>query len=80
MNGQPEKRRRQREDHVDPAADDATRIAAEQQRWRAEVYDAALRDKAERKRFRADNGLEIAPLYTPADLAAGGFDYLRDLG
>jgi len=80
MNGQPEKRRRQTDAQVDPAADEAMRIAAEQQRWRAEVYDAALRDKAERKRFRADNGLEIAPLYTPADLAAGGFDYLRDLG
>lgn len=55
-------------------------IAAEQARWLAESYQAALPGGRERRNFVTDVGLPIQPLYTPADLAARDFDYLNDLG
>jgi methylmalonyl-CoA mutase N-terminal domain/subunit len=55
-------------------------IAAEAARWRRQTYDEAVRLMPERGRFSTDIGIEVAPLYTPADLEANGFDYLRDLG
>lgn len=55
-------------------------IGAEQARWLREVYQPALPGGRERKPFVTDVGLPVQPLYTPADLAAPGFDYLRDLG
>ena len=58
----------------------ATDLIAEEARWRRETFapDAA---RAERQRnFVTDCGLEVKPLYTPADLDAIGFDYAADLG
>ena len=68
-------------DGAEPAnlADDseAQTLAAEQSRWQRETYRPALPGGAERRRFAVDVGLDVAPLYTPADLAARGFDYQR---
>lgn len=36
--------------------------------------------KTERKEFTTESGIPIKRVYTPADLAARGFDYLRDVG
>jgi methylmalonyl-CoA mutase N-terminal domain/subunit len=55
-------------------------VAREAERWRRDAYDAAVRQTPERRRFYTDVGIEVAPLYTPADLSAFGFDYLEDLG
>jgi len=49
-------------------------------RWLAGAYADELAAKGARKSFRTDVGIEIAPLYTPADLQRIGFDYGRDLG
>ncbi len=56
-----------------PAADPA------RERWRTEVREKALRGAPERRaRFATSSGIEIADLYTAADVA--GLDELRDLG
>ena len=50
-------------------------------RWRATTRAKALRSAAERRvRFATSSDLEIADLYTAADLTATGFDPARDLG
>ena len=49
------------------------------ERWRASTRAKALRSTAERRpRFETSSGIEIADLYTPADVA--GLDEDRDLG
>ena len=49
------------------------------ERWRSETRRAALRGNPERReRFETTSGIEIADLYTPADLAR--LDEERDLG
>jgi methylmalonyl-CoA mutase, N-terminal domain len=53
-------------------------IAAAEQDWR-QAHKAALERDGERQR-RTDFGLEIKPVYTPADLGEQDFDYVRDLG
>jgi methylmalonyl-CoA mutase N-terminal domain/subunit len=58
----------------------ARAISAEHARWMRETYGPALPGGAERRRFTLDVGLDVAPLYTPADLHARGFDYARDAG
>lgn len=64
-----------------PAADgEAERIREAHERWLSARYRPALATAPERRRFELDNGIEVAPLYTPASLAERGFDYLRDLG
>ena len=55
-------------------------LKAEQARWLSETYRPALPDGKERKPFVTDIGLDVQPLYTPADLEEQGFDYLSDLG
>jgi methylmalonyl-CoA mutase N-terminal domain/subunit len=55
-------------------------IEREAERWRRDTYDEAIRLTPERARFVTDVGIEVAPLYTPADLGAKEFDYLEDLG
>ena len=48
-------------------------------RWRATTRDKAIHSTAERRaRFVTSSGIEIADLYTPADIA--GLDEDRDLG
>lgn len=55
-------------------------IGAAAAEWRQRQYDRAIDALPEWRPFRTDVGLEVAPLYTPADLDAVGFDYLRDVG
>ncbi|MFO1058112.1 MAG: methylmalonyl-CoA mutase family protein [Dongiaceae bacterium] len=59
----------------EPSAGEA---AAEHERWLAESYGPDVARRPERKRFRTDCGIDVAPLYSPRDLA--GFDPARDLG
>ncbi len=63
-------------------APSASRGAAERpnkERWIHEVYEPAVRRRAERReRFTTLSGEPVAPLYTADDLA--GFDAARDLG
>ena len=54
------------------------RDAAE--RWQQEHYAVEVTRCGERRAFLTDTGVPIKPLYTPADLADSGFDYLADLG
>lgn len=56
---------------------DIERIRAAEQAWR-ESNQAELERDGQR-RWSTDFGLDIKPVYTPADLADQGFDYLRDL-
>ena len=57
-------------------------VSAETERWQAEVREPHLADNPERESAFLTQGLRwpIKPLYTPADLDAVGFDYLRDAG
>lgn len=59
---------------------ESARIQDEAARWEKERYGAAVARDPERRRFVTDNGIKVKPLYTPADLAASGLDYLSDLG
>jgi methylmalonyl-CoA mutase N-terminal domain/subunit len=54
-------------------------ITGEAKRWERETYAPAIGGRS-RKPFVTDVGIPVKPLYTPADLDAIGFDYLRDLG
>jgi methylmalonyl-CoA mutase, N-terminal domain len=59
--------------------DDPAREAVE--RWRASTRAKALRAAPERReRFVTSSDIEIADVYTAADLEAAGFDPERDLG
>jgi len=60
----------------EPAPD----VAAETARWKEETFAPATAGVKDRKKFVTDTGLPVEPLYTPSDLDATGFDYLRDLG
>ena len=61
------------------AAEGSGRAAAE--RWRATTRAKALGAAPERReRFTTSSDLEIAAIYTAADLEASGFDPERDLG
>lgn len=64
---------------VQPAGSD---IACEADRWQAETRGPAVAAQPERREEFATQALRwpIAPLYTPADLDAVGFDYRADLG
>ena len=63
------------------ADDSETALIREQQaRWERERYGAAVARHPERRAFITDIGLKVNPLYTPADLADSGFDYLSELG
>ena len=51
------------------------------ERWRSTTRAKALRSASERRdRFETSSGIEIADVYTEADLEAIGFDPIRDLG
>jgi methylmalonyl-CoA mutase N-terminal domain/subunit len=51
------------------------------ERWRETTRARALKNAPERReRFATSSDLEVADLYTPADLEALGFDPERDLG
>jgi methylmalonyl-CoA mutase N-terminal domain/subunit len=61
----------------DPARADGDAV----ERWRSTTRAKALRSASERRdRFETSSGLEIADVYTEADLAAIGFEPTRDLG
>ena len=49
-------------------------------RWEKERYAAAVALHPERRSFVTDAGLKVKPLYTPADVADSGIDYLADVG
>jgi methylmalonyl-CoA mutase N-terminal domain/subunit len=55
-------------------------IAAAQQSWKDETYKPDSPGDSPRKSVILDCGVPVDPLYTPANLASSGFDYLRDLG
>jgi methylmalonyl-CoA mutase, N-terminal domain len=57
-------------------------LAAEAARWEADTRAPFVRTHPERRDPFVTQALRwpIRPLYTPADLAACGFDYLNDLG
>jgi methylmalonyl-CoA mutase, N-terminal domain len=63
-----------------PAAPKDETLAEAHERWRRDAYDPAIAVTGEYRNFKTDNGLEIAPLYSPASLDAIGFDYRKDLG
>jgi methylmalonyl-CoA mutase N-terminal domain/subunit len=64
----------------EPSAD-VPRASAAVERWRSTTRAKALGSAAERReRFTTSSDLEIADLYTAADLEAIGFDEARDLG
>jgi len=56
---------------------DIERIRVAEQAWREANRVELERDG--QRRWSTDFGLDIKPVYTPADLADQGFDYLRDL-
>jgi len=64
---------------TDEAANPATPPDAGRDRWRATVRAKAINATPERRtRFETTSGIEVADLYTPADIA--GLDEERDLG
>jgi methylmalonyl-CoA mutase N-terminal domain/subunit len=65
---------------ADSLAPSGKSIADEYRRWKETTYARDIERTPERKRFVTDIGLEIGPLYTPADLDRINFDYGRDLG
>jgi len=66
-------------DPTDPPGGDDPRAVVE--RWRTTTRTKALRSAAERRdRFVTSSDIEIADLYTAADLDGAGFDPARDLG
>lgn len=69
-------------DRSSPAGDatDVARIRTESDRWEQERYRPAVEKQPERRGFVTDVGIRVKPVYTPADLADSGFDYLSDLG
>jgi methylmalonyl-CoA mutase N-terminal domain/subunit len=61
-----------------PAGDDPR---SDVDRWRATTRARALKSAAERReRFATSSDIEIADIYTSADLEGTGFDPTRDLG
>ena len=65
------------DDTRDPSAERAAAV----ERWRATTRAKAVASAAERRdRFATSSDLEIADVYTAADLEAAGFDPDRDLG
>jgi methylmalonyl-CoA mutase N-terminal domain/subunit len=58
----------------------APEVQQEADRWRKETFAPHAAARPARKPFVTDVGIEVAPLYTPADLERIGFDYLRDAG
>jgi methylmalonyl-CoA mutase N-terminal domain/subunit len=59
---------------------ETARIREQAARWEKERYSAAVAGHPERRSFTTDVGIKVKPLYTPADLAESGFDYLSDAG
>jgi methylmalonyl-CoA mutase N-terminal domain/subunit len=63
------------------AVGDVDDLAATAERWRSTTRARALKSAPERRdRFVTSSDLEIADVYTAADLATAGFDPERDLG
>ena len=56
------------------------RIREEAARWEKSNYGAAIALHPERRSFVTDVGIKVKPLYTPADVAESGVDYLSDVG
>ncbi len=64
---------------TDDAANPTKRVDPGRDRWRATVRAKAIGATPERSaRFETTSGIEVADLYTPADIA--GLDEARDLG
>ena len=57
---------------------DLEAIHKAEEEWRALHREALARDGS--RKMQTDFGLDIKPIYTPADLDAQGFDYVRDAG
>ena len=71
----PDSNRNALTDHPDTA-----RIREEAARWEEERYAAQTARTPERRAFVTDVGVKVKPLYTPADVAESGLDYLADIG
>lgn len=64
-----------------PADDNAIKdIRAAQDAWRRDQFEPRARDAAGGASRTLDIGLDVEPLYTPANLEDVGFDYLEDAG
>ncbi len=59
---------------------DSARIRDEAARWEKERYAEQTARTPERRAFVTDVGVKVKPLYTPADVAESGLDYLSDIG
>lgn len=63
-----------------PKRDVISPLAEQHERWLGETYGPAIAATGEYRSFKVDNGLTIAPLYSPSSLDEIGFDYLEDVG
>lgn len=63
-----------------PKRDVISPLAEQHERWLQETYGPAIAATGEYRSFKVDNGLTIAPLYSPSSLDEIGFDYLDDVG
>ncbi|MBI2712524.1 MAG: methylmalonyl-CoA mutase family protein [Bdellovibrio sp.] len=59
---------------------DIEEIKKAQDAWESKLKHAEEKKPARKKRFTTLSDMEVPLLSTPADLAATGFDYLKDLG
>lgn len=57
-----------------------TKIAARHDKWLRERYRPEALLKGERREFKLDIGIPVAPIYTPASLEECGFDFEEDSG
>ena len=64
------------------AQNSSSKIAAEAQRWQEQTRTPFVSENPERRESFETQALKwpINPLYSPADLEALGFDYMKDLG
>lgn len=66
--------------HAARPEDAAASLAEDHARWLKEAYGPAVAATGEQRNFKTDNGLDIAPLYSPSSLEEMGFDYAKDVG
>src|SRR5690349_14585388 len=60
--------------------DDLEKIKKEQEAWKKRLEASEAKVPPRPVKFSTLSDMEVPLLSTPADLAADGFDYLRDLG
>ncbi|MFM7273740.1 MAG: methylmalonyl-CoA mutase family protein, partial [Gammaproteobacteria bacterium] len=79
--GDPRERVASAADPLDPEAARRAAIESAEAQWQQQTRGPSVAGEGERKESFRTQALdwEIAPLYTPLDLANAGFDYLQDL-